>query len=1084
MYSIKANIIALSLMAVSSYGYAAVDCAPVTTNHKQCSFDIPAVKDGQAAVFENNNKTLFSGATAVVCRNGKLTVGKTSCGPTSPSNCSVDESQWFGDNEAVCSHDYQSQIIKDGGEMRVNSISGIGYVSYQCDDGSLKVKNMSCGKQFREEEATKINKAAVLQTQSLTVTKDYDFKLNFESSYYTSSTSSRVTAQAVAKCMEIDGFTDSSSVTYNYTGTSGGNYQYTATCPMSISNLRCDQEVVSASVLGSYNSKEGEFTNDPDGVRVMTACSNRGFKHTYRDLRYMGLDYPGILDDFRVIMTCSGKDSQCDDVKPPLGTPYIVSPSSCYDSTVRSGLLEVSSGSSVSTAKVLDEVCEPLGFTGLKSMTTPILEDQTGAFDYYRVTASCTGYQYTSTEPLMASCGTTAPTNGAAVVDFIDCDSANVTGLLSGDRNPVTWENNIPPSNNSISTSLCNANNFTTLDSVVGSVKSGADDTMYEVTARCSGYNGPERSECATDTECFGRVLPNNTQEPYLQVDGVKYFNKCYSKTTNPDDLCLDCAASSFSFTDPVTKNTCSVNVSTLISGESTNVPFFDSGTHGEVDIKCNNGEKSVDGASTCYKTCTGGVTLGWNDVRGNQSCGQTVPAGNYRHEQRVSFSSSTRNTGSAVYQCNGYTGGWEIVSGTCTLDCSGSESWGSGTSRGGTNKTNACSSPLPTVKHGATGTVTSTASLTSGQASYTCNDGNFELSNQSCNLGCNSQRGQWGDANRCQVNLNSQNHGSSGVYNNDTSLVQGFNYYQDINGTARLTCNDGRIDVSNESCAYVTGLRYSGWSSWRWVSPAENRNCTAWSPSASSVNEGQTFTARRTCEHRQISTQNVYKEWSDGRSDTFTRTDTKYQWVSVEASEQRVGTRRYLISQGWGDWSNWSGWSYGSTTCSSTNLYPGVDRQTCTRPKTKTRTRRYIYTYSSSPVTVYGSSQTDTYNGGSDTVSTKCHATGNTRATLPCQPIDTGPTCYSGSSNRVEREFEEVSDYGDNETVVEDVKYIRNGSVVYHYSYSRDRDGKVTSKTTGSTAGYSSGKNLESEHKNYPNGGFFEWDVWEICVD
>ena len=945
------------------------------------------MKDGQTSVFKNTESNLFTGAVAAVCRGGKLTIGKSSCSPISENDCAVSESQWFGKGDAVCQHDFQSQIVKNGSSMRVDSNSGIGHVNYTCDNGSLTIQNMSCGKQYKEEEALIKNQAAALKTQSLTSTKSYEFSLVMMSSSYTSSTSSKVTADAISKCMQIDGFTNSSAVTYNYTGPYGRGYLYDVRCPIDVPNLRCDQEVVSSSARGSYNSKDGEFTGSPTGSTISKLCSNRGFDNSYSDLRYSESRSPGAVDDFKVIMTCSGKTSLCNDVKPPLGTPYLVSASSCFDATVRSGLLEVASGRSINTAQVKDEVCEPLGFTGVKSMTVPKLEDQTGAFDYYSVTASCTGYQYTNSEPLMESCGTNIPSNGAAVVDFINCDSANVTGLLSGDRNPVTWKNNIPPSNNSISTSLCNANNFSTLDRVVASNKSGGDDSLYEVTAQCSGYKGPERAECATDTECFGRELPSNTQEPYLQVDGIKYLNLCYSKTANPNDLCISCSAANFSFTDPVTKNTCTVNTSSIISGETTSIPFFTSSTNGEVDIKCNNGELAVNGASSCYKTCPGNVSLGWNDKNGSSNCSQKVPSGNYRHNQKVTFNSSLSHTGSAVFQCNGHNGEWEVVSGSCKLDCSGLQNWGSGTSRNGVNKTDACRATIPTVKHGASGTLSSSATLTSGSANYYCNDGEIQLSNQSCNLGCKSQRGQWGDANRCQVNVNSQNHDSTGVYNNDINLVQGFNYYQDISGSARLTCNDGRIDVSNEKCTYVTGLTYSGWSNWRWTSPLQKQNCTTWSPNANTVEEGKSFTARRTCDHRQISTQNVYKKWSDGRSNTFVRTNTKYRWVNVEETESQTGSQRYLVSEGWGNWSNWSSWNYGTTSCRSTNLYPGVDKQVCTRSKTRTQTRRYVYTYSSAPTKVYGSTDTNTQSG-TDTLSSKCHAPGNTSSTLPCAQI------------------------------------------------------------------------------------------------
>ena len=205
----------------------------------------------------------------------------------------------------------------------------------------------------------------------------------------------------------------------------------------------------------------------------------------------------------------------------------------------------------------------------------------------------------------------------------------------------------------------------------------------------------------------------------------------------------------------------------------------------------------------------------------------------------------------------------------------------------------------------------------------------------------------------------------------------------------ARLTCNDGRVDVSNATCNYVTGLVYSNWSNWSPVSPKQTRNCTAWYPDPSTVNAGQTYTGTRTCDVYYKRTRTVSKQWNDGRANTYLRTETGNQWIASTSDEGSVtGTKpRVIVSQGWGNWSNWSSWSYGSISCSSANLFPGVDKQTCTRPKSRTQTRQYIYTYSMAPITVYGSTQTNT-STGTDTISNKCHPTGNSAGNIPCKPI------------------------------------------------------------------------------------------------
>ena len=780
---------ALSLF-LSTSAFASSDCKEIPHTKQQCSFDIPIIEDGSASVVKSLENDFFAGSVAVACRNGQLTIGKSNCAPKNPADCAVTESTWFGDDGAVCKHDYQSQIIKDGGLMRVESQGALGHINYSCNNGNTSIKSMSCGAQLKGEEGSAINKSASLETQSLTESKTFGIKLNFESSSYTTSKNAAVTSAALSKCMQIDGFTDASGIVYSYKYPSGSKYTYEVTCPIT-KTLRCDQQVLARKVVGDYNPREGEYTLPPSSVKASNACANSGFSFGHNDLSYVGLTYPRVVDDFTMVMTCSNKASLCNDVEPALGSPVLREAQSCFSADARSGLLKVNSGDAVSVEKVQAEVCGPLGFDSVQSMGTPRLEDQTGAFDFYSVKATCSNYQYNDTQPLMDSCAVPGDDNGAPVIDPSTCDVGNVTGTVQGSRDPFTGEYSGTPSNAEISSKLCKSNGYTSLDSVISMTQIGsAYDSPYTVTAKCSGYTGSALENCATETECFGEKLPNNTQEPYLEFEGQKYLNLCYEKADNPDDLCDDCLVGLFEFTDPVTGNTCSINTQSALSGEKDTVNFVNGSVNGVVDINCNNGVKRLEdgGQAKCYKTCPANATVTWNDKNGAASCSANTSAGNHVHNATLSLSRSSAHTGSAQVKCNGYTGQWEVQSSTCKLDCGGSsESWGSGTSLGGANKTNACSAPTSVVKHGARGTFTSTASATSGSVNYTCNDGEFTLSNPSCSLGCEAQRVKWGDGDRCQVNTGSMNPGVSGTYSNNNSLVGGFDYYTDISGASKV---------------------------------------------------------------------------------------------------------------------------------------------------------------------------------------------------------------------------------------------------------------------------------------------------------
>jgi hypothetical protein len=884
-------LVAMMVASLPSMAIAQNGCPTVDTSYQQCNFTLTSSENKTVKVFKNSNSETFTGAIIATCKNGSYLIGKSACAPVNPSDCSIGPANWYGADGKSCGHDFSPEILKDGAERTIRSASNSGSITYSCDTGTVSAGNMLCSSGTKKEIPAS---QAQLTTQSITSTTA---SLAFFSSFNHTVSPGSVSANALSKCMNIQGFNVSDGATYTFYNKDSQNngYHYFAKCKVT-ADLRCDQGVVIAdSIGGDYNPKSGELDIPPSGVKFTKECVANGFPKFEKKL-YLGASYPGVIDDFTAILICSNNQSKCS--APVTGGGGIISPLSCTEAKVTSGLLEVPRGTTLSPDDILNNTCKPLGFDSLKTILRDSKEDSSGGFDYRSVMAECGTYRLGDTAPLMPSCAAGGSTDGVASVTPLSCDTGKVERNIRGERSPSSGLYTLSPSDGTVRLKLCNESNYSTLSGSPTKTQFPSSD-LFSVVALCSGYTGASRGDCEVMGPCFGPVVSAASSEPKLEYNGQFYKNLCAPLAPPTAGLCEGCSVGPFSFTDKINGNTCSITSPAAYSSQQNTVSFADTSINGSAVVLCNSGSKSLVSGS-CYKSCPGGVSIGWADKNGGSSCSQTIPSGVYSNNQVITLASSVTNTGNAKFSCNGNTGAWVANSTVCKLDCQGNVNWGSGTSGGGTSKLNACMATLPKIKDGAVGVLTSSASGTSGSGNYRCDDGNLVVTNPVCNLACAATAGSWGGA--CKGSVSALNHGASSL------IYHGGNpthpYSSTITGSSTYSCSDGSLNQSGSSCSFVNSTAYDPWSLWSETS----RSCSL-SPDVSTVNSGVSFTQTKTCSVGQRQTQAVFHVWNDGRRDLI-RTDVSSRTITEITTALAVGTKVFVSgsSVDLGPWVNTGG--------------------------------------------------------------------------------------------------------------------------------------------------------------------------------
>jgi hypothetical protein len=369
------------------------------------------------------------------------------------------------------------------------------------------------------------------------------------------------------------------------------------------------------------------------------------------------------------------------------------------------------------------------------------------------------------------------------------CDTADVEAMIFSEFNSRSGEYDIEPSKVRVINEVCLASGYKELGSYNIANLGSIEDWL--VSAKCESKIA---STC--DNTCIGREVDKAISIVPTICRTYSGVETCYENTCAtpeiPESLCKNCDAGTFSYQGDNTGNTCTVTHDLLISGDQPTITFSNSTFNGSVGVLCNSGEKSKI-SGTCYKTCSGGA-VSWADDYGQQSCGQTILAGEYYQDQTVTVTSALHH-GGAVLKCDD--GNWETVSGSCILDCNGSFSWGSGTSASGRDKSNACSAGIGFLLHGTQSVVkaTSTAIGTDGSSHYSCNNGILTPSSALCELDCASQAVGW-DGNNCSGT-------APAVANDATANVNTSSFLSGFTGSANFSCSDGSLSLSGAGNCY-----------------------------------------------------------------------------------------------------------------------------------------------------------------------------------------------------------------------------------------------------------------------------------------
>jgi uncharacterized membrane protein YgcG len=922
--SLVAVLLATSITSVASQENAPA-CAKASLQHNQCTFEIPSLKSGKFDVFDSVSNSNFSGSMAVSCSAGTLIVGKASCGPSSENDCAIGPANWYAKDGSVCKHKASNIPLKDGGTLALVSSNG-GEISYSCEAGKTSVLSAECPSESVVEEKNSLplnpRQFDVTTSTQSTSTKTEVVELIFDYDYAMRDRKDRIRAQAFERCNEIDGFDVRDGVEYEdiavRTGRGDGGTWMRAKALCTISRaLRCDQDIVSEHVSGVFDGRE--YTKTPTATELTEACEMQGYTKLDRTL-YLKREFPEVIDDYRAVLVCSGKQSQCDS-GPELGTATLGDVRDCFSANANNPLVELTRGQVPNVEIAKSSVCEPLGFSNATDVEYN-KESESGGFEYFNISAMCTDYQDSDESPLLENCGSGGDGGGdggggdggggdggggdgggGVGVSPVSCDEAMVIRIVSGGYNGRTGFYDLSPTDSMIESQVCNAGDYSTLERVV-SVESagpiGGNTSAYHVEAVCSGYKGEPRSSCETLGPCYGDVVPNPSQTNVKTkvLDGVHYVDLCFVKPP-PPSACIDCTGGNFTFngSGETAGNSCTVVMEPQLSGEIVDIAFSNDNNTGTASVRCNQGNYSITGDPVCYKTCPGNVSVGW---RAGQ-CSQIVPDGTYTHEERVTLNTSIQNTGNATVECDGVTGEWKYVSGQCLLDCNETASWGAGFANDGTNKNGLCRNDIGRVPHNASGNVSSETSGTSGSSSYSCSDGTLSVAPGSCNVSCDSQALNWGIA--CRANSGSLDHNLSRLVSHSSN--NSHPYPDSISGSIRASCDDGSMSTRRASCEFVNEviIKEGEWAEY-------DRSCTI-SPLESEVEAGVEFTQTEYCDvyfSRLVETYHnvVSVPGNIAGEEILISSETEYRTDQLNTEKEAIGTKRTVVDQGWGPWGPW----------------------------------------------------------------------------------------------------------------------------------------------------------------------------------
>jgi len=454
--------------------------------------------------------------------------------------------------------------------------------------------------------------------------------------------------------------------------------------------------------------------------------------------------------------------------------------------------------------------------------------------------------------------------NPAITVTPISNDCATITGVLSGDLNDITGTATNKPSALKVINSMCKPNGYSTLENF--SSKNAVSGTYtftdeFNVSAHCCGNN----SIADNNTACKGAFLSSGSNAqteaqslgiPFL-CDSSSGTMECFKNTCTPfvsdAELCAECDLNNYSFN--ANSNRCVVDFPIVLTGHENLQKFYNDTQSGYADVSCNNGVSSLDDAR-CFNNCLN-KRVTWENKNKTAVCYFDLPNSKYRHyleptdndrsNPNLSIGDKTdriisvTHTGVAEFHCDD--GNWvenseDLTTPLCFASCNAQNiTWGSGISKDGRSKVNACSSSVPTQRHFLQPNFSSadgvdpmkdakedpllsvtTSGLNNGAAQFRCNDGSWELNGtQTCNLDCNAQTVSWTEKGAtASASVSASKHGTT-LYN--VVATSGINLGKSENNkltssVTNLVCDDGRYipitPVVAEDCKAGTITRNS----------------------------------------------------------------------------------------------------------------------------------------------------------------------------------------------------------------------------------------------------------------------------------
>ena len=373
------------------------------------------------------------------------------------------------------------------------------------------------------------------------------------------------------------------------------------------------------------------------------------------------------------------------------------------------------------------------------------------------------------------------------IVTPINDDCANIQIIVAGEYNEITGEASNAPSDLTILNNVCKPNGYNQVTNYTAS-RYNAGNIVYvdefEVEAVCC--DNLNRGE--TNNECKGQFLSSGASAevkakalgiPYI-CDSSSGIMQCFQNSctafVQPAELCADCDLGNYSFN--LNSNTCTVNMPLIHSGHETTEEFYNATHSGYVDVSCMNGQELVEDGR-CFRNCLD-RTVSWDNDAGTATCYQNLSDSKYRHyltptdndrnNPNMEIGDKTgrlitiEHTGIAEFHCDD--GQWvenseDLKEPICFADCSATTGrWGTGFSKDGRDKTNACSANLSDGRHYVRPNYTAadpmanpsydsptpvTSINRTGSAQFQCNDGNWEIAgDQTCMLSCQAQRVSW----------------------------------------------------------------------------------------------------------------------------------------------------------------------------------------------------------------------------------------------------------------------------------------------------------------------------------------------------